>query len=108
MTIHRSFLVFVTTILITLVASAHDTWLVPKTFSIRPGTKLSLDLTSGMLFPVLDTSINRDRIDVARIRLNGKTEDIKTRVSRKNSLSLVAEFKEAGIATCWVISNHDS
>jgi uncharacterized GH25 family protein len=101
-TFYRSILVSVITIFMTLVASAHDTWLVPKTFSIRPGTRLSLDLTSGMLFPVLETSINPDRIETARVRINGMADDINNRISRKNSLSLTLQLNEEGTATCWV------
>ena len=40
------------------------TWLLPKQGRVTPGTKVARDLTSGMAFPLLDTSIKPDRIDM--------------------------------------------
>src|SRR5881397_703821 len=94
--------VFVTTLIFTLVASAHDTWLVPRQSAVAPGSTVWLDLTSGMSFPVLDTSIKPDRIDVARFRLNGKIDEIKDWRSAPKALVLRASLKDAGVATCWV------
>jgi len=102
MIIRRSLLILIALIAFTLAASAHDTWLIPRSFSIRTGTKVLLDLTSGMSFPTLDTSIKRDRIDVARVRINGRVTDITNLASKRNSLSLLAQVNDAGTAVCWI------
>lgn len=56
--------VLLTVLFATLATSAHVTWLLPKQGRVTPGTKVALDLTSGMAFPLLDTSIKPDRIDM--------------------------------------------
>src|SRR4030095_231943 len=68
-----TFFILLTVLLATLTTSAHDTWLLPKQGRVAPGTKVALNLTSGMAFPLLDTSIKPDRIDGAKCRLNGTT-----------------------------------
>lgn len=83
-------------------ASAHDTWMVPNASGVRPGSVLTLDLTSGMSFPVLDHAIKPDRIARASLRLSGKATEIHDRSPAKNSLRLSAAARENGIATIWV------
>ena len=90
------------TLFSTLVVSAHDTWLSPRTFSVLVGSKAYLDLTSGMSFPVLETSIKPDRIDVARVRINSKADDLINHSSLRRSLTFQTQFNERGVATCWV------
>ena len=85
-----------------LMASAHDTWLLPRQTTIVPGAMVRLDLTSGMLFPALDYSIKPDRIDVARCRLNGKTFAITQLASAPKSLALRVRLMDPGSATLWV------
>ena len=84
-----------------LAVSAHDTWLVPRVPNVSPGADTWLDLTSGMSFPQLDTSINPDRVDVARCRLSDKVEELSERKNLAKALSLAVKFKDSGIATCW-------
>ena len=67
----RAFLLLAILLIASLIVSAHDTWLSSKEPTVSPGTKAMLDLTSGMAFPLLDTSIKPDRVGVARYRLNG-------------------------------------
>jgi uncharacterized GH25 family protein len=43
-------------------AGAHDTWLLPETFSVAPGAELVFELTSGGEFPALDTAIEPERV----------------------------------------------
>jgi len=97
-------LVVLTTVLLlsAFVISAHDTWLLPRRIAVAPGTVVWMDLTSGMAFPKLETSINPNRIDTARCRLNGKTLEIDQRTSKPNSLALGLMLPESGIATCSV------
>jgi hypothetical protein len=48
---------------------AHDTWLIPQSFAVMPNATVKLDLTSGMAFPKLETSIKPARLDRAKCRL---------------------------------------
>jgi uncharacterized GH25 family protein len=90
-------------ILILSIASlAHDTWLLPRQAFVAPGTRVLLDLTSGMKFALIDFAIKPDRIDVARCRLNGKTFEIEERTSGAKSLQLSVTLPDPGIATIWV------
>jgi len=73
---HRSLLTVATILSLALAVSAHDTWLVPRVPIVPPGIDTWLLLTSGMAFPVLDTSINSDRVDLARCRLNDKVMEL--------------------------------
>lgn len=98
---HRSLLAVATTLVMALAVSAHDTWLVPRMPGVQPGVETSLVLTSGMSFPHIDTSINPDRVDVARCRLNDKVEELSERKTQPHALSLGVKFKDSGIATCW-------
>ena len=98
----RVFLTSALIFIVTLAVAGHDTWLMPRRTFVKRHSKMLLDLTSGMSFPLLDTSIKKDRIDVARCRFKGKVEDIASRMSAPNSLLLEESFNEAGIATCWV------
>ena len=98
----RVFLTSALIFIVTLAAAGHDTWLMPRRTFVKRHSKMLLDLTSGMSFPLLDTSIKKDRIDVARCQFKGKVDDIASRMSAPNSLLLEESFNEAGIATCWV------
>ena len=87
---------------VTLNAAAHDTWLQPRRVSVLPGTIAQLDLTSGEKFATFDTAINADRIETARVRLNGKRFDIQPSSPEKKSLELRAPLSDPGIATLWI------
>lgn len=89
-------------LLTALITSGHDTWLLARRTSVTRGTTVWLDLTSGMAFPGLDTSIKPDRIDIARCRLNGKSFDITDRTTAPKSLALRVPLPESGVATIWV------
>ncbi|MDQ6624992.1 MAG: DUF4198 domain-containing protein [Verrucomicrobiota bacterium] len=47
---------------LTHAASAHDTWLMPDRFEIAPKQSVTLDLTSGMAFPALETGPKKERV----------------------------------------------
>jgi uncharacterized GH25 family protein len=89
-------------LLVALLASAHDTWLLARRAVVQPGSKVTLDLTSGMAFPLLDTSIKQDRVDVAKVRLHAKTFDITDRLNSPKSLMFRPTLPDEGIATIWV------
>jgi uncharacterized GH25 family protein len=97
----RSLTVLTIILLIALVASAHDTWLLARRASVPAGTVAWLDLTSGMTFPALDYAIKPERVSLARCRLNGKTLEL-ARSSASKSLAFRVRLPDAGIATFWV------
>ncbi len=83
-------------------ARAHDTWLQPRRVAVLPGTIAQLDLTSGAKFATHETAIKQERIESARMRLNGRTVDIKDRAPEKKSLELRTPLSEPGVATLWI------
>jgi uncharacterized GH25 family protein len=82
-------------------AAAHDTWLQPRSWSVRPGQTLRVDLTSGMGFPALDHAVRGDRIARAAVRLAG-TEAALRKSALSHSLHLDAPLPAPGVATIWV------
>jgi uncharacterized GH25 family protein len=83
-------------------ASAHDTWLIPDQFNLAPKSTVTLDMTSGMEFPKLDTGPKPERVQSAQCRLAGKTFEITNKAAAPNSLQFKAELPDAGVATFWV------
>ena len=83
----------------TVAAWGHDTWLLPEHAAVAPGTEVSLDLTSGMAFPALDSAIKADRVACALLRLAGKTTGIDTRKTGAKSLQLSTRLGAPGVAT---------
>lgn len=81
---------------------AHDTWLIPDHFVVTRDASVLLDLTSGMAFPALETSIKPDRVAAARCRLAGHTFEITTRSLEPRSLRFRTRLAEPGVATFWV------
>ena len=81
---------------------AHDTWLIPQRFAVMPNATVQLDLTSGMAFPILETSIKPERIDRAQCRLAEAAFAISDLSPAPKSLRFQALLSKAGIATCWV------
>ena len=84
------------------VAFAHDTWLVAQRPTAAPGNSVTLDLTSGVAFPALESAIKPERVARASVRLAGKTSPVKNRKSATHSLLFTALLPEPGIATVWV------
>lgn len=89
-------------LLVSLAAAAHDTWLLPRRAFVAPGTRVQLDLTSGMKFPRLEFPIKLERLSAARCRLNGRIFDIPDRAAAPKSLLLNVTLIDEGIATLWV------
>jgi len=102
MTTRRMFSTIVLTLVVALVAVAHDTWLAPRRVNVKPKTHVLFDLTSGMAFPKLETSIKPDRVESAGCRLNNKFEELTKRMNAPQSLVFIGTFNNAGISTCWV------
>ena len=83
-------------------ALAHDTWLIPDRFVVERDSVVTLDLTSGMAFPGLDTSIKPERIDRAFCRLAGHRFELTDYSSAPKSLLFKARLSESGVATIWI------
>ena len=83
-------------------AGAHDTWLLPETFSVAPGAELVFELTSGGEFPALDTAIEPERVARAAYRVAGQVADIVALAPAEHSLRGSASLPEAGVATLWL------
>jgi len=83
-------------------ARAHDTWLLPDRFEVGPKQTVTLDLTSGMAFPKLETGPKRERVEAAFCRLAGSTLEISDISAGPNSLVFKRELPEPGIAAFWV------
>lgn len=83
-------------------AFGHDTWLIPDHFNLAPKALVTLDMTSGMEFPKLDTGPKPERVESVKCRLAGKTFDIMDKLVAPNSLQFKAELADAGVATFWV------
>ena len=81
---------------------AHDTWLIPDKFEAAPGATVTLDLTSGMAFPKLESGPKPERVQEAKCRLAGQTIEFTQRIAAPNSLQLKGELPQAGVATLWV------
>src|SRR5689334_23199082 len=92
---------FFALIAVTITAQAHDTWLIPDRFVVPLNTTVSLDLTSGMAFPALETSIKPDRIARAGCRLSTRELLLEDFTSEKKSLRFRTRLVEPGVAVFW-------
>jgi len=81
---------------------AHDTWLIPDKFEVAPGASVTLDLTSGMAFPKLESGPKPERVQEAKCRLAGQMIEFTQRIAAPHSLQLKGELPQAGVATLWV------
>jgi hypothetical protein len=79
-------------------AGAHDTWLLPSSLRVNVGQKVTLHLTSGMVFPVDDFAINPGRIQRADVRLAGATTPLGARTRSDNATLYRWTPAKAGIA----------
>ena len=82
-------------------AHAHDTWLLPRTWTPAPGDSLQLDLTSGMHFPDLEAPMKPERIAHSGVRRRGLVRPLQVRTAGKKSLRLTAPLDSAGVYTMW-------
>ena len=89
------------TVLRIVTAQAHDTWLIPNRFEVAPKATVTLDLTSGMAFPVLDVGPKRERVQSAQCRLGKRTFEITDISAGVKSLVFKVELPENGVGTFW-------
>ncbi len=90
--------------LVSVILAAHDTWLLPSSVTVAPGSAVTLDLTSGMAFPATEAAVKPDRLAAARCRLAGKILDISDHTLAEKSLRLRIRAESPGIATIWAES----
>lgn len=81
---------------------AHDTWLLPDRFEITPNQTVTLQLTSGMAFPELESGPKRERVESANCRLADRTREISDITAEPKALLFKSELAENGVATFWV------
>jgi len=89
-------------VLVPNTARAHDTWLLPDKFEVAAQQTVTIDLTSGMAFPELETGPKRERVESAKCRLAGRTFDIVDIAAGPKSLVFKSELPQSGVATFWV------
>lgn len=83
-------------------AAAHDTWLQPQAFAVKPGATLRLLLTSGGAFPELDWAPEPARIEAARIRLVGVEAALPRGERGEHALAFTTPVRAGGVAVAWV------
>lgn len=67
-------------------AAAHDTWLLPATMHVPVGREVTLDLTSGMLFPNDDFPIAANRVKRSVVRLGATSRALSVPEAAPRSL----------------------
>ena len=82
--------------------AAHDTWLASKQTTVRAGTELDFDLTSGIRFPALDKGPKPERIGNSGCVQSGTKFDVTPGASRPKSLALKARVPANAGVTCYV------
>jgi len=58
----KHFVIATTLVLAAVPCFAHDTWLLPRDPKVQESKTLTVDLTSGMAFPKLESGIKADRV----------------------------------------------
>jgi Domain of unknown function (DUF4198) len=83
-------------------ALAHDTWISPRSFSVKVGATVTFDATSHDAFPALDFAIAPERMARSGVRLAGQTRPLAVRRRAAKSLELQAALPAPGIAVAWM------
>lgn len=83
-------------------ASAHDTWLLPKAFRLKPEQRSLLAFTSGMIFPKNNYAIKPDRIENAFVLLAAEKTQLTKRQTTPKALEIPVMPPNVGVATAFV------
>ncbi len=83
-------------------ASAHDTWLLPKVFRMKPEQRSQLMLTSGMIFPQNNHAVKPERIEKAFVLLAGEKTQMAKQKSAPKALEISVMPPNVGVATAFV------
>lgn len=87
-------------------AHAHETWMLPSTFTPSPNAEVSFTLSSGMDFPHDETAIAPERLERHGLRWHDgtKLETTKLRIGERgeHALNLHARVGTSGVAQAYV------
>ena len=89
-------------LLLAVPASAHETWLLPRSFAAKPNEAIVLELTSGMKFPAAEHPIKPERLSAAKFRLGADVAELKVRPMAAKALELEATPRTSGVACLWL------
>ncbi|MCS6807692.1 MAG: DUF4198 domain-containing protein [Bacteroidota bacterium] len=95
----RTILLFIHVYALPLGASAHDTWLLPMKFRVKPEERVTLSLTSGMAFPANEYAIQPERVARASMTLSDEKTILSQYVQTQRSLELSVMPPHVGVAT---------
>lgn len=82
---------------------AHETWIMPPTFSAPAGTALDVQLTSGKLFPEPEFNTASDDVIYARLRQGARVVDLKQRDTQPKVLRLRGPALQPGTAIVYAL-----
>ncbi len=68
-------LLTVLTLFLNATTHAHETWILPSAFSVAPGSRLEVGLSTGSLFPTPQIGTAPDDVTYARLRQGGRQGD---------------------------------
>jgi len=99
---HERVLALALGMLCTSSAWAHDTWLLPRVSHVTEGKRATVDLTSGMSFPNLESGIKSGRIASGAWRVGGKKGKLDRWQEEDSSLVMHLTPTAAGTATLYL------
>lgn len=102
MTYFRSIVIIVICFCTLYTASAHDTWLLPKAFRLKPEQRSALVFTSGMIFPKNAHAIKPERISQAFVLLADEKTQLAQRQTTAKALEMPVMPPNVGVATAFV------
>lgn len=83
---------------------AHDTWIGPLKPVVKVGESATVEGTSGMKFPELETAVAPDRIRTAAYRVGNATKPVSEKTKSPKSITLRIRPESAGVVTVWLES----
>ncbi len=93
-----------TVLILTSLTFAHDFWVVPSRFIIAPGATVSVALNTGDQFPVSDSAVKSERIELASlVTAGGSTPFMSYRTEGKSTMVDVAAPRQDGGAIVEVV-----
>ena len=98
----RRLLLAVTAALAASTATAHDTWVLPRQFTVRAGSSVAVELTSAMQFPSSESVVKAERIAKSGLRVAGETSALGVGRATAASLRLAGRAGREGVATAWL------
>jgi uncharacterized GH25 family protein len=84
-------------------AQAHETWIMPPSFSVKPGTTLDVVLTTGQNFPAPEFNTASDDVVYTRLRQRERVIDLKDRNTEPKTLRLRGPALQEGTAVVYAL-----